>query len=105
MRQFGNKQCLKSYCKIFILVLLFLASSAVEVVKSYNVLLGDKLNRSIKVRKYRDKRYTKLHCGIRAITIYLLLNQKFNLSLMKNAPSATLKMSIFLAILAHANEG
>ena len=55
MRQFGTKQCLKSYCKIFILVLLFLASSAVEVVKSYNVLLGDKLNRSIKVRKYRDK--------------------------------------------------
>jgi len=48
MRQFGTKQCLKSYCKIFILVLLFLASSAVEVVKSYNVLLGDKLNRSIK---------------------------------------------------------
>ena len=60
MRQFSTKQCLKSYCKIFILVLLFLASSAVEVVKSYNVLLGDKLNRSIKVRKYRDK--GTLHC-------------------------------------------
>ena len=70
MRQFDTKQCLKSYCKIFILVLLFSASSAVEVVKSYNVLLGDKLNRSIKVRKYRDKGYTKLHYDIRTIGLH-----------------------------------
>ena len=64
MAQLCDKKYIKSYCKILTIELFFLATSAVEVVKSSNVLLGDELNRSIKVRNYKYRGMFLLFVGI-----------------------------------------